>query len=177
METTQPAMTAGCAVWFCQIMLDRVAQELEITKRVFSAIPDDKAEYRPDPHARSAWELAWHIAQTDVHFLDGIADMKLSLEIPYVEKEPKTIAELIEWYDKNLKRAAARVRALTPEQMLTPINFLGAFNFPAVVYIGFFNNHRVHHRGALSTYLRPMGSKVPCIYGASYDTPWAGPQR
>jgi uncharacterized damage-inducible protein DinB len=27
----------------------------------------------------------------------------------------------------------------------------------------------VHHRGQLSTYLRPMGSKVPSIYGPSAD--------
>jgi uncharacterized damage-inducible protein DinB len=28
----------------------------------------------------------------------------------------------------------------------------------------------VHHRGQLSTYLRPMGSTVPSIYGPSADT-------
>jgi uncharacterized damage-inducible protein DinB len=30
--------------------------------------------------------------------------------------------------------------------------------------------HSVHHRGQLSTYLRPMGSKIPGIYGPSADT-------
>jgi uncharacterized damage-inducible protein DinB len=29
----------------------------------------------------------------------------------------------------------------------------------------------IHHRGQLSTYLRPMGSKVPAIYGPSADDP------
>jgi uncharacterized damage-inducible protein DinB len=28
----------------------------------------------------------------------------------------------------------------------------------------------IHHRGQLTTYLRPMGSKVPSIYGKSADT-------
>ena len=27
----------------------------------------------------------------------------------------------------------------------------------------------IHHRGQLTTYLRPMGSKVPSIYGKSGD--------
>jgi hypothetical protein len=27
----------------------------------------------------------------------------------------------------------------------------------------------IHHRGQLSTYLRPMGSTVPAIYGPSAD--------
>jgi uncharacterized damage-inducible protein DinB len=29
----------------------------------------------------------------------------------------------------------------------------------------------VHHRGQLSTYIRPMGGKVPSIYGPSADEP------
>ena len=33
----------------------------------------------------------------------------------------------------------------------------------------FCNNHMVHHRGQLSTYLRPMGAKCPAIYGNSFD--------
>ncbi|MEP6635373.1 MAG: DinB family protein, partial [Acidobacteriota bacterium] len=28
----------------------------------------------------------------------------------------------------------------------------------------------IHHRGQLSAYLRPMGGKVPAIYGPSADT-------
>jgi uncharacterized damage-inducible protein DinB len=41
-----------------------------------------------------------------------------------------------------------------------------------VAYLGFLNNHMIHHRGQLSTYLRPMGAKVPSIYGGSYDEPF-----
>jgi uncharacterized damage-inducible protein DinB len=29
----------------------------------------------------------------------------------------------------------------------------------------------VHHRGQLSTFLRPIGGKVPSIYGPSADDP------
>ena len=29
----------------------------------------------------------------------------------------------------------------------------------------------IHHRGQLTTYLRPMGSTVPQIYGSSADEP------
>ena len=32
----------------------------------------------------------------------------------------------------------------------------------------------VHHRGQLSTYIRPMGGKVPSIYGPSGDAPARG---
>jgi uncharacterized damage-inducible protein DinB len=38
------------------------------------------------------------------------------------------------------------------------------------MYLQLAVNHSVHHRGQLSTYLRPMGGKVPAIYGESYDS-------
>jgi len=79
---------------------------------------------------------------------------------------------VVSWYDENLRRGVARVAALTPEQLLTPVEFFGVFNLPAVLYLGFLNNHSIHHRGELATYLRPMGSKVPSIYGGSYDEPF-----
>jgi len=40
---------------------------------------------------------------------------------------------------------------------------------PAVGFIQLALNHTIHHRGQLSVYLRPMGGKVPSIYGESYD--------
>jgi len=170
--SAEQCLTPEFAASFRQVMLDGVTRELETTKKVIAAIPDSKSDYRPDPNARSAWELAWHLANTDVQFLDGIADLKFNMETPAAENKPKTAAELVAWYDTNFKRAAARVAGLSPEQLLTPIDFFGVFNFPAVFYLGFLNNHCIHHRGALATYLRPMGAKVPSIYGGSYDEPF-----
>ena len=82
------------------------------------------------------------------------------------------MSELVSWYEQNYNRAANRVRALSPQQPLTPVDFAGLFKFPAVFYLAFLNNHSIHHRGALATYLRPMGAKVPSIYGGSYDEPF-----
>ncbi len=143
---------------------------MEITKRVIAAVPDAKSTYRPDANARTAKELSWHIANTDVQFLDGIADLQFKMESP--ENKPQTSAEIVAWYGENMKRGIERVQALTAEQLTTPVEFFGVFNLPAVAYLGFLNNHSIHHRGELATYLRPMGSKVPSIYGGSYDEPF-----
>ena len=88
------------------------------------------------------------------------------------DKKPQTAAEVVTWYDQHIQRGIGRVAAMTPEQLLTPVEFFGVFNLPAVLYLGFLNNHSIHHRGELATYLRPMGSKVPSIYGGSYDEPF-----
>jgi uncharacterized damage-inducible protein DinB len=50
------------------------------------------------------------------------------------------------------------------------VDFRGLFQRPAVSFLQLALSHSIHHRGQLSTYLRPMGSKVPAIYGESYDT-------
>ncbi|MFZ0735426.1 MAG: DinB family protein [Candidatus Sulfotelmatobacter sp.] len=167
-------MTPEFALGYCAMMLDGIQREAECTKKVIGAVPDDRSDYRPDPHARTAKELAWHIANTDVQFLDGIADMKFTMGNP--ETKPQTSAEVVAWYDENMKRALARVSAMSAEQLMTPVSFAGIFNYPAVVYLTFLNNHSIHHRGELATYLRPMGSKVPSIYGGSYDEPFQMPE-
>ncbi len=93
--TDQQGPTPEFALGYRQMMLDSFNGELEITKKVIAAIPDAKSDYRPDPHARSAWELAWHLANTDVQFLNGIADMNFTMESPKPEDKPKTVAELV----------------------------------------------------------------------------------
>ncbi|HVN18743.1 MAG TPA: DinB family protein [Dongiaceae bacterium] len=164
-------LTPEFALGMRAVMLDGIAREAECTKRVIAAVPDDKADYRPDPHARTARELAVHLANCDVQFLDSIADQSFkSMEAS--EHKPATSAELAAWYDENIKRGISRVQAMTAEQLMTPIDFMSVFNLPAVFYLGFLNNHSIHHRGELVTYLRPMGSKVPSIYGGSYDEPF-----
>jgi uncharacterized damage-inducible protein DinB len=163
------APTPEFVLGYRAMMLDGLAREVEITKKVLAAIPDAQRDFRPDPNARSAWELAWHIAKSDVHLMDSIANLKFDATGAKPD-EPKTVAELVAWYDKNTKRAADRICTLTAEQLLTPIQFV-TFNFPAAFYLGFVNNHSIHHRGELATYLRPMGSKVPAIYGGSFDEP------
>jgi uncharacterized damage-inducible protein DinB len=173
MSAPQPALSPEFAVGMRESVLQGLERELQTTKKVIAAIPDDKRDYRPDPKARTAWELAWHLASSDVQMTDEVADHKFSMQ-PRFKEEPKTVAELVEWYDGNFKRAIARVRAMSPEQLCTPIDFLGVFNLPAVFYLTFVNNHSIHHRGALAVYLRPMGAKVPSIYGGSADEPWQG---
>lgn len=172
--SAQQAPTAEFALGYRQMMLGCLGNELEITKKVIAAIPDDKAGYRPDPNARTAWELAWHLANTDVQFLNGIAELNFAMGTP--AEKPKNAAELVDWYDANFKSAAGRIAALTADQLLTPVSFMGVFNYPVFYYLAFLNNHSIHHRGELATYLRPMGSKVPKIYGGSFDEPFQMPE-
>src|SRR5277367_5523812 len=130
-------LTPEFAQGYAALMLDGLAREVETTKKVLAAIPDAKKDYRPDPNARTAWELGWHLANTDVQLMDGIADLKFVMAARPESEKPKTVAELVDWYGKNMARSSERVRGLSAAQLTTPIDFMGVFNFPAAFYLGF----------------------------------------
>ena len=69
---TQAAPSTQFGVGFRDLLVHQLEQEMKTTKRVLAAVPDAKRNYRPDEHARTAGELAEHIALSDVQFLQGI---------------------------------------------------------------------------------------------------------
>jgi len=171
---TQPAISAEFATTYRDLLVQSLEREFPVTAKVLRAVPDAKSSYKPDPNAKSAAELAWHIASSEVWFLDSIANGAF---VPGAEndyKNPGGSEQIAAWYEKETKRAIAGVKKLTGAQLLKVVDFYGAFQLPNFSYLQFELVHGVHHRGQLSTYLRPMGSKVPSIYGGSYDDPWKG---
>ena len=79
------------------------------------------------------------------------------------------VSDVTGWYSERFEKNVGRLKNLSGEQLSTTIDFRGLFQFPAVMYVQLALNHSIHHRGQLSMYLRPMGAKVPSIYGESYD--------
>ncbi len=167
---TQTVLTPEFAFAYRELILSTIAAESRTTRKVIAAVPEAAKGYRPDPKSKTAHELAWHIAEPEVKFLDSIADLQFTMGEP--PAAPATIAGILAWYDENFPRALKRVRDMTPEQLLTPVDFFGIMKEPMLKYLLLVMNHSVHHRGQLATYLRPMGSKVPSIYGGSADEPF-----
>ena len=66
-----------------------------------------------------------------------------------------------------------RVLAMDPAKLAAVVDFFG-MKMPNAHFLVWQATHNAHHRGQLSTYLRPMGAKVPSIYGGSFDEPWQG---
>ena len=101
------------------------------TRRVIEAIPENNKTWKPGEKSRSAEELAWHIASVEVGMLQGIGRlsfMSLHEEEEFQKSPPKTIAEIANWYDANLPKAIEAVKKLSAGQLLTPVDFHGAFN-------------------------------------------------
>ena len=152
-------------------------QEGQLTAKVLAAIRDDGRDYKPDEKSRSAWELATHLAIGDVWFIDSICDGAFNYD-PEVEKNMsasfKSIGDVVDFYKREFPKCVQRLRSASAESMAREVDFFGMMKLPAAALLSIANNHSVHHRGQLATYLRPMGSKVPSIYGGSADEPVMG---
>ncbi len=153
-----------------EVYLPQARNEQKTTRRVIEAIPADKSGWKPDPKSKSALDLAWHVASSECFFMQGIIAGKYERgEGGAMPASIKTPADIVKWYDENFNKLTAQLAGVKGEDLVRNIDFFGMFSFPGIVYAGLMCNHSIHHRGQLSTYLRPMGSKVPSIYGPSGD--------
>ena len=152
----------------------QLQNEWMTTYKVISAVPEGNRDYKPEPNSRSAWELATHLAGADIWFLDGVINGKFAT--PNEEAPAPTLAGVADWYKKEFPNRLERALALDGSKLAQTIDFFG-IKAPAAQFLVFTLVHMVHHRGQLSSYLRPMGGKVPSIYGGSFDEQWQGPQE
>jgi uncharacterized damage-inducible protein DinB len=152
------------------VYLPGLKNEQRITQSIIEAIPPDKLDYRPDEISKSALDLAWHIVATEMRFMDALPAGGFDFSPKPRPDSIKNAEDLARWYADNFEPRFESLTKLSPEQLTRIVDFRGVFQLPAVMYLGFVLHHSVHHRGQLSMYLRPMGAKVPAIYGESYDS-------
>ncbi|MGE0866240.1 MAG: DinB family protein, partial [Vicinamibacterales bacterium] len=86
-----------------------------------------------------------------------------------VEAQFTKLSDIVDFYKRTFPEKLAQLRALPAEKLTATVSFFGMMEMPNLKYIGFANNHSIHHRGQLAAYLRALGSKVPNIYGPSAD--------
>ena len=147
-----------------------LTSEQPLTQRVIEAIPLDKGDYRPDDIGKTALELAWHIAGAEHRFTEAVINGVFDFTNSGRPAELKTSADIARWYAETSRKDIAQLATMPVDGLLKIVDFRGLFQLPAVTFLQFSMNHVIHHRGQLSMYLRPMGAKVPAIYGESYDS-------
>lgn len=158
------SMTNESAKTIADYILGQLRYETATTRKVLASVPDGKLDYKPSEKCMPGLALATHVAAAEVFFLKGVIDGEFNWKQP----DLKTPAEVVEFYDANVPGLLDQVAALSGEQLAKKIKF-AVFEFPAVEYLTLSMKHGIHHRGQLSAYLRPMGGKVPSIYGPSAD--------
>jgi len=149
-----------------ELFTDFWSKESKTTRKVLSRIPEG-SDYKPDPASRTAREIAWQIVCEEKMIIDALENGKAEWAPPPI---PPTMKEVVDTYEKQSDQIRERWSSLPTERWNGKLDFFGGER-PASPMAWSFLFDIVHHRGQITTYLRPMGSKVPQIYGPSGDEP------
>ena len=157
-----------------ETFLQRWSEEAAATQRVLAAVPDKNIGWKPDPRSRSAIELSTFVA--------GHAPLLVMLmekgEIKAPPMDPpksiKEAAGIFAAMFQKVEKIAKSVDDTTWDTKMTTLygpdgKVMQSARMGAMAWFTVFD--LIHHRGQLSTYIRPMGGKVPSIYGPSADDP------
>lgn len=153
-----------------EFYLEQRRAEYPAFVRVFEALPEDRLSYRPHERSPSAAELVWKI----VGPVKASIDVAVTHQAESDASPPPPLAEMRRLFAVWSEELAAKVAAMDEAAWAQPARFYhkGALVLeqPAGSFLWFILFDSIHHRGQLSAYLRPMGGKVPSIYGPSGDS-------
>ena len=147
-----------------------LAQERGIFNRVCGAVLEDGLEYRPDPKSRCSREIIEHLIGHNLDLVELIDDGVIHhrVQVPF-----ESIADALAQLDESFGAALDKLGAMDQSSWLEPAKFqmgdhvIMEASREQLAWMLLLD--AVHHRGQLSTHLRPMGSKVPSMYGPSAD--------
>ncbi len=140
--------------------------------KVLKAMPEEKLDYRPAPKSRTAREIAWCLAQSEAALI-ALLDTGT---IEWKEGQPPArLAEIVGAFERSANGVNERLEKLSEAGWQKKGRFLmgegQAWEDSIEEFLWGFLSDSIHHRGQLTAYLRPMGGKVPSIYGPSADDP------
>jgi uncharacterized damage-inducible protein DinB len=140
--------------------------ESKTTRNVLARIPEG-SDYRPDARSRTAQEIAWQIVCEEKLIIEALEQGKADWSPPPM---PSAMKDVLRAYEEQSAGMKQRWERLSAAQWNGTLEFFGGQR-PAAPMAWSFLFDIVHHRGQITTYLRPMGSTVPQIYGPSADEP------
>ena len=155
-----------------QFLKARREVELPVFKKVLEALPKDRWDYRPHERSPSTTDVVWTLALETKACCDLVDNGRIDWKhVP----PPEDVDEIIAAFEQHYAALDDRVAKLDDEgwqrkgRLLIDGKVMREAPIGEFLWFLFFD--AIHHRGQLSTYIRPMGGKVPAIYGPSGDDP------
>jgi len=139
--------------------------------RVLNALPHDRFDYTPHEKSQSASKIVWTLIG-ETHALIELIEKG---EFGFGAQPEVPPAHLVEEFGKAWDTLLSRIEKMDEQTWDRPGRFVMGgqvrMEMPTSGFLWLFFFDAIHHRGQLSTYIRPMGGKVPSIYGPSGDDP------
>lgn len=148
------------------------SNELASTVALLESLPSNRMDYRPHPVNRSAYEivehLLGHVVDLEVILQKSSCDETLTYRFDTPADAAKRYVELAAVVSQTLE--SLNDEKWTNEAVELTVAGSPLVTLPRMQMMWFFFFDIIHHRGQLSSYVRPMGGKNPAIYGYSADT-------
>jgi uncharacterized damage-inducible protein DinB len=153
-----------------EFFVQRWEAEQPAFSKVLRALPPDQLDYRPHERSASAGGIAWQLAEEQ----RGLAELLDTGKTNWDNRpRPATLDEIVAAWDKATETLRSKLASLDEAKAAGDAEFLvggeSAWKDNLNGMLWGFLFDMVHHRGQLSSYIRPMGGKVPAIYGPSAD--------
>lgn len=150
-------------------------REHATTRRVLSAFPAAKADFRPHERSNTAIILAYTFVVEEVFFARALKHENV-LGVSAYAGGPGSWESVLERFDRQHEEVLSLLRDPSNPNLEGSVGFftgpkqMGTFTLSD--FLWFMLHDQIHHRGQLSVYLRMVGGKVPSIYGPTADEPW-----
>jgi uncharacterized damage-inducible protein DinB len=153
-----------------EFYVERRKAEVPVFLKVLHALPADQLAYKPHDRSPSAEQLVWTLTNE----IRSCREVLMDNQTEWRVQPPPPLSEMLESFERWSNDVTDLVSRMDEESW----NRVAKFYYngkvvseqPVSQFLWFILFDAIHHRGQLSTYLRPMGSTVPSIYGPSADS-------
>ena len=157
-----------------QSLLPEFDHEMANTRKALERIPEDKFGWKPHEKSYTLLKLATHLANLPTWIGITLNTDRLDLSQPFTPPSPKSRAEVLAMFDKNVADARTALAVAADQIMFRPWTLANGkqdiLTMPTVAVVrSFVMNHTIHHRAQLTVYLRLNNVPVPGMYGPSAD--------
>ena len=149
-------------------------KESVATRKMLSAIPNDKLDWQPHPKSMTVRKLAAHIAELPLWVGMALNTSELDFAAnPYTPHEYSNTKELLEFFENNLEDGRANLAAAKEEtlaELWTLRNGDQVYSKePKADVIRMSLSQIIHHRAQMGVFLRLLDVPIPGTYGPSAD--------
>lgn len=152
-----------------EFYLQRAQAEFPVVLNVLRAIPKDQLSYKPDERSPSAEQLAWMLAGGTKACLQAATENKAE----WSSDPAPPLNDMVKNFERWSSQLTERVSKMDEQSWERKAQFYSGGKLvteePVGRFLWLILFDGIHHRGQLAAYLRPMGGKVPAIYGPSAD--------
>ena len=147
-------------------LVDSYRTERLKTLSVWSQVPDDRMEFRPEPRARTPREHMVHQCVSEDTWMKNMLGITVSR--PPLPAE-ETRLRFLEHYAAVSAERLAEIERKPDAWFAEETRFFDVARSRAWVFTRRLT-HSAHHRGQLTVYLRAWGQALYSTYGPSADT-------